>query len=114
MSCGHTDPAIVEFLVPKPRELGLDPVVAQKESTCLIYNRVWAAIKREVMMVLADNVGTPEDVEKLFRSSFLSQGAPCDVMDKVGLETVCKSRTITLRSEKTPRHILLSTFARTI
>ena len=89
MSCGHTDPAIVEFLVPKLRELGLDPAVAKKESTGLIYNRIWAAMKREVMMVLADNVGTPEDIDKLFRYSFQSQGAPCDLMDKVGLKTVC-------------------------
>ena len=28
MSCGHTDPAIIDFLVPKLRELGLDPAVA--------------------------------------------------------------------------------------
>ena len=73
MSCGHTDPAIVEFLVPKLRELGLDPAVAQKESTGLIYNRIWAAMKREVMMVLADNVSTPEDIDKLFRYSFSSR-----------------------------------------
>ena len=89
MSCGHTDPAIVEFLVPKLRELGLDPAVAQKESTGLIYNRIWAVMKCEVMMVLADNVGTPEDIDQLFRYSFQLQAAPCDLMDKVGLETVC-------------------------
>ena len=89
MSCGHTDPAIIEFLVSKLRELGLDPVVAAKESTGLICNRVRAAVKREVMMVLADGVGTPEDIDKLFRYSFQSQGAPCDLMDRVGLETVC-------------------------
>ena len=89
MSCGHTDPAIVEFLVPKLRELGLDPAVAQKVSTGLIHNRIWAAMKREVMMVLADDVGTPEDIDRLFRYSFQMQAAPCDLMDKVGLETVC-------------------------
>ena len=89
MSCGHTDPGIIEFLVPKLRELGLDPAVARKESTGLIYNRIWAAMKREVMMVLADGVGTPEDIDKLFRYCFQSQGAPCDLMDRVGLQTVC-------------------------
>ena len=89
MSSGYTDPAIIEFLVLQLREIGLDPVVAEKESTGFIFNRVWAAIKREVMMVLADNVGTPGDIDKLFRYGFQSQGAPCDLMDKVGLETVC-------------------------
>lgn len=69
MSSGYTDPAIIDFLGPKLREIGLDPVVAKQESTDLIYNRVWAALKREIMMVLADEVGTPEDIDKLFRYS---------------------------------------------
>ena len=89
MSCGYTDPAIIEFLVPKLQEIGLDPTVAKKQSTGLIYNRIWAAMKREVMMVLADDVGTPEDIDKLFRYSFQSKGAPCQLMDNVGLQTVC-------------------------
>jgi len=89
MSSGYTDPAIIDFLVPKLREIGLDPVVAKQESTGLMYNRVWAALKREIMMVLADEVGTPEDIDKLFRYSFQSKGAPCELMDNVGLQTVC-------------------------
>ena len=32
MSSGYTDPTIIDFLVPKLREIGLDPVVATKES----------------------------------------------------------------------------------
>lgn len=89
MSSGSTDPAIIVFMVKKLRELGLDPAVAAKQSTGFIYNRVWAALKREVMMVLADGVGSPEDIDKLFRYSFHSKGAPCDLMDRVGLGTVC-------------------------
>ena len=88
MSCGHTDPAIIEFLMPNLRELGLDPAMAKKQSTGLIYNCICAAMKQEVMMVLTDNFGTPEDIDKLFRYSFQSKGAPCDLMDRVGLETV--------------------------
>lgn len=89
MSCGYTDPAIIDLLVVELREIGLDPVVAKKQSTGLIYNRIWAAMKREIMMVLADGVGAPEDIDKLFRYSFQAKGAPCDLMDKVGLQTVC-------------------------
>ena len=89
MTCGKTDPNIIDFLQPKLREMGLDPVVATKESTGLLCNRIWAAMKREVMLVLAEQVGRPQDINKLFRYSFQSQGAPCDLMDKVGLQTVC-------------------------
>ena len=89
MTCGKTDPNIIDFLQPKLRTVGLDPVIATKESTGLLYNRIWAAMKREVMLVLAEQVGLPQDIDKLFRYSFQSQGAPCDLMDKVGLQTVC-------------------------
>ena len=89
MSCGSTDPAIIEFLEPKLREIGLDPVVVTKQSTGLLYNRIWAALKREVMLVLAEQVGSPQDIDKLFRDCFQSRGAPCDLMDKVGLQVVC-------------------------
>ncbi|KAI4215914.1 MAG: hypothetical protein LQ351_001902 [Letrouitia transgressa] len=89
MSSGYTDLAIIDTLVYKLKEIGLDPAVAKKQSTGLIYNRIWAAMKREVMMVLADEVGTPEEIDKLFRYSFSSQQAPCNMMDDVGLQTVC-------------------------
>ena len=89
MSSGHTDPSIIDFLIPKMQEIGLDPVIAQKQSTGFVFNRIWAAIKREIMMVLAENVGTPEDIDKMFRYTFQSKGVPCELMDKVGLQTVC-------------------------
>ncbi len=89
MSSGYTDPAIFSLLVVKLKEIDMDPVLVEKQSTGLIYGRVWAAMKREIMMVLADGVGTPADIDKLFRYCFSSQGAPCALMDNVGLQTVC-------------------------
>lgn len=89
MSCGYTDPAIINLLVFKLKEIGLEPVVAKTQSTDLIYNRIWVVMKRKVMMVLADGVGTPEDIDKLFHYSFQAKGAPCELMNKVGLQTVC-------------------------
>ena len=89
MSCGATDPAIFPFLSERIQEVGLYPIDVLKQSTGFIFNRIWAAIKRETMAVIADEVGKPEDIDRLFRSWFQSKGAPCDLMDRVGLETVC-------------------------
>lgn len=89
MSCGYTDPSIFDFLIAKLKDIGMDPVIARKESTGFIYGRIWAAIKREIMRELADGVGTPEDIDKLFRYCFKSEGAPCALMDRIGLQTVC-------------------------
>ena len=46
-------------------------------------------MKREVMILLADEVGTPEDTDNLFRYFLASQGAPCALVDNVGLRIVC-------------------------
>ena len=89
MSSGYTDPAIFSFLIAKLKEIDMDPVLVEKQFTGLIYGRVWAAMKRELIMVLADGVGTPADIDKLFRYCFSSQGAPCALMDNVGLQAVC-------------------------
>lgn len=56
MACGHTDPAIFPFLVSKAVTAGFQPVHAKRDSTGLVFNRIWAAIKRECLLVMADEV----------------------------------------------------------
>lgn len=52
MSSGFTDPVIIDLLVPMLRWIGLDSVVAKKESTGLMSNCVWAVLEHKSMMVL--------------------------------------------------------------
>jgi 3-hydroxybutyryl-CoA dehydrogenase len=49
MSCGQTDPAVVQLLVNVLPGYGLTPYVVQRESMGFIFNRIWAAIKRETL-----------------------------------------------------------------
>ena len=49
MTCGKTDEAYIGFLKEVLPRWGFVPYVAMKESTGLIFNRVWAAIKRETI-----------------------------------------------------------------
>jgi hypothetical protein len=51
-----------------------------------IYNRIWAAIKRESLAVVAEGVSTPEVVDRLFQSVLGSHDGPFRIMDKVGLD----------------------------
>ena len=53
-----------------------------------IYNRIWAAIKRESLAVVAEGVSTPEVVDRLFQSVLGSHDGPFRIMDKVGLDVV--------------------------
>lgn len=88
MSSGHTDPAIISQLAAYFAAHGLRPFHVQQESTGFIYNRVWAAIKREALMVVAEGVGTPADVDALFCATHGATLGPFALMDRVGLDVV--------------------------
>ncbi|ROW14907.1 hypothetical protein VPNG_03490 [Cytospora leucostoma] len=88
MTDGFTDPRVIEFLKERQKEVGTTPYVARKESTGFIFNRLWAAVKRETLMVLAEGVSTPEEIDGMFQTMFGSKQGPCGIMDNVGLDTV--------------------------
>ncbi|RJE25563.1 3-hydroxyacyl-CoA dehydrogenase [Aspergillus sclerotialis] len=89
MTCGSTTGHTLETLISALSAAGLHPITAKAQSTGLVGNRVWAAIKREVMMVLAEGVVNPEDIDTVFRLGFQTRLGPCEMMDQVGLHTVC-------------------------
>ncbi|KFY99917.1 hypothetical protein V498_00404 [Pseudogymnoascus sp. VKM F-4517 (FW-2822)] len=88
MTCGVTHAAIFPFLYAELTRLKLSPVVVKKESTGFLFNRIWAAIKRECLTVIAEGVGSPEDIDGVWTQMFGSQEGPCRIMDQVGLDTV--------------------------
>lgn len=82
MTNGHTSASIFPFLVERSREAALVPYVARKESTGFIFNRLWAAVKREALMVLAEGVSEPEEIDDMWKRMFVEGGAvPCAMMD---------------------------------
>ncbi|KAL2164750.1 hypothetical protein VTH06DRAFT_45 [Thermothelomyces fergusii] len=90
MSSGATDPAIFPFLAAQMRRVGLAPVAVPDglQSPGLVFERVWAACKREALAVLAEGVARPADVDALFRDFFHAEKGPCERMDEVGLDAV--------------------------
>ncbi|KAL1650523.1 hypothetical protein SLS61_005989 [Didymella pomorum] len=89
MTCGETDASVLEFLKSKLEDAGMTPAIARKESTGFIFNRLWAAIKRESLMIMAEGVSEPKEIDKLFMTMFKDNpNGPCGMMDAVGLDTV--------------------------
>jgi 3-hydroxybutyryl-CoA dehydrogenase len=88
MSCGATSPELMAALMDVLPRFGLEPYHVQRESVGFIFNRIWAAIKRESLAVVADGVATPKDVDRIFQSVLRSAEAPFRLMDKVGLDVV--------------------------
>lgn len=88
MSCGKTDEAVIDALMEKFPQYGLVPFRVRRESDGFIFNRVWAAIKRECLMVVEEGVAAPEDVDGMW-SIFTAPGIPpFRLMDRVGLDVV--------------------------
>lgn len=89
MTCGETDKSIFPFMVQKLKETNFKPYIARYESTGLIYNRVWAAIKREVLTLLAEGISTPQEIDDIWKEVWYSQQkGPVAMMDAAGLDTI--------------------------
>jgi 3-hydroxyacyl-CoA dehydrogenase len=89
MTCGETQTDVLEFLKSKLEDAGMIPAIARKESTGFIFNRLWAAVKRETLLIMAEGVSDPKEIDKLFLNMFKDNPVgPCGVMDAVGLDTV--------------------------
>jgi 3-hydroxybutyryl-CoA dehydrogenase len=87
MSCGKTDRDVLDFVLATLPRFGLYPFEARRESTGFIFNRIWAAVKRESLEVVAEGVSTPQDVDRMFQLNTGGAG-PFRMMDQVGLDVV--------------------------
>lgn len=88
MSDGDTDRGLLDTLLTVLPEFGVHPFEARKESTGFIFNRIWAAVKRESLAVVAEGVARPEDVDGMFRINWGVPAGPFQMMDLVGLDVV--------------------------
>lgn len=88
MSCGQTDRGIIDFVLETLPRFGFYPFEARRESTGFIYNRIWAAVKRESLEVVAEGVSTPQEIDQMYRINTGSAAGPFRMMDRVGLDVV--------------------------
>ena len=88
MSCGKTDEGVIDALMEKIPRYGLVPFRVRRESDGFIFNRIWAAIKRECLMVVEEGVASPEDVDALWEIFTRGGVPPFRRMDRVGLDVV--------------------------
>ena len=72
MTDGVTAEGVFPFLVERLRAIGMHPIVARKESTGFVFNRLWAAIKREVLTILAEGVSVPEELDAVWMEMYVS------------------------------------------
>jgi 3-hydroxybutyryl-CoA dehydrogenase len=88
MSCGETDEGVIDWLMEKLPSYRLMPFWVRRESDGFIFNRIWAAIKRECLMVVEEGVAPPEDVDRMWEIFTRAGVPPFRLMDRVGLDVV--------------------------
>jgi 3-hydroxybutyryl-CoA dehydrogenase len=86
MSCGATDQAVIDALVERLPRYGLVPFTVLKESVGFLFNRIWHAARRECLLILAEGVSTPAEVDRIFQLSLGTPIAPFRLMDRIGLD----------------------------
>ena len=88
MSCGKTSDAVIGDLMDRLPLYGLVPFHVKKESVGFIFNRIWAAVKRESLEIVEEGVSSPSEVDRIFQVLLGTHGGPFRMMDKVGLDVV--------------------------
>lgn len=69
-------------------QIGMVAIEVRKEIPGYIQNRIWRAIKKEALTLVAQGYATAEDVDRGFMLSWGTPVGPFGLMDKVGLASV--------------------------
>ncbi|MCY3866478.1 MAG: 3-hydroxyacyl-CoA dehydrogenase family protein, partial [Chloroflexi bacterium] len=84
-----TLPEVLEALVAFARAIGILPLRVKKESTGFVFNRVWRAVKKEVMRVADSGVASIEDIDRAWMIKFgREKPPPFAQMDRIGLDVI--------------------------
>ncbi|KAH7089483.1 3-hydroxyacyl-CoA dehydrogenase [Paraphoma chrysanthemicola] len=88
MGSEETSPEVISLMMEQCKLHKFMPFQVHKSSTGYIYNRIWAAIKREALLTVAEGVASPEEVDAIFKEVLKTPKGPCEQMDVVGLDVV--------------------------
>lgn len=87
---GHetTDPSHITQVLERSKAHGFSPFHVKTPSMGYVYNRIWAAIKREALLAASEGVATPEEIDAIFKGVLKTPKGPFELMDVVGLDVV--------------------------
>ena len=70
------------------RQLGLVPIVARREIQGYPTNRIWRAIKKDVLHLVAGGYLSAEEIDRAWMLDWGTPIGPCGLMDMVGLDVI--------------------------
>jgi 3-hydroxybutyryl-CoA dehydrogenase len=101
---GHsgTSPETMKAVVAFVCDLGLVPIVVNGENVGYALNRVWRAVKKEVLSILERGYLTAEEVDRGWMLDWGVRIGPCGLMDQIGLDVVRDIEMIYYRASGDP------------
>ena len=84
-----TEPDVLDALCAFARAIGILPLRVRRESTGFVFNRVWRAVKKEVMRVADSGVASIKDIDRAWMIKFgRAEPPPFAQMDRIGLDVI--------------------------
>ncbi|MHA1471984.1 MAG: 3-hydroxyacyl-CoA dehydrogenase family protein [Promethearchaeota archaeon] len=68
--------------------IDITPLIVKKECYGFVFNRVWRAIKKEVLKIWAGGYADLEEIDKAWRIFMGAGVAPFEFMDQIGLDVI--------------------------
>lgn len=88
MGHGTTNPGYIALMMEQCKAHGFSPFHVKSQSMGYIYNRIWAAIKREALLAASEGAATPAEIDAMFKGVLKTPKGPFEQMDVVGLDVV--------------------------
>jgi 3-hydroxybutyryl-CoA dehydrogenase len=87
---GHTETAKETMATAEAfvRSIKLVPVITKREIMGFAFNRIWRAIKKEALYVVAEGYADFEDIDRAWMLSFSVPRGPFGRMDEIGLDVI--------------------------
>jgi 3-hydroxybutyryl-CoA dehydrogenase len=98
-----TKPEVIETAREWVRSIGCVPLTVKKESLGFCFNRVWRAIKKEVLHMWAEGFVDFRDVDRAWMIFTGTSWGPFGLMDNVGLDVVYDIEMVYYNESKDPK-----------
>ena len=85
------------------RSLGCIPLTVKKETLGFCFNRVWRAVKREVLHMWGGGYVDFKDIDRAWMISYGTPQGPFGMMDRIGLDVVYDIEMIYYNETKDPK-----------
>lgn len=102
--CGTcTMPEVMEKGIAWIRSLASIPLTVKKESLGFCFNRVWRAVKREVLYMWANGLVDFRDIDRAWMVYTGMKEGPFGIMDKTGLDLIYDIEMVYFNNSKDPK-----------